>query len=286
LRALKTTIVCLCAGAVVGCGYYGREDGERLANEVHALQTQASAMQQALSELQEERKRLADTLSKVDREVSQLNAAARRNDADLGVQLDEAMQTVARLKGLVEGSQERLSALESSVNKVQEELDLRFQNLQEQARVDSMKSQAEKEKAIADAKKNERLLAEPTQLFPEIERMIKDGKPGDARKLLRELTIRAKGDKSLQKHLAEALYLIGETYFAEGNYQQAAAEYNGVRKAHPKSDRVPDALYRLGMCFEKLNLPDDAKLFYKTVIQSHGKTKVAKDAKARLDALK
>ena len=47
-----------------------------------------------------------------------------------------------------------------------------------------------------------------------------------------------------------------------------------------------DALYKLGQCFEKLKLPDDAKLFYKEVREKYPKSSVAKDAKARLDALK
>ena len=79
--------------------------------------------------------------------------------------------------------------------------------------------------------------------------------------------------------------MIGETYFAEGNFQQAAALYNGVRKDHPRSRWLPESLFKLGMCFEKLGLKDDAKLFYQEVRKKHRRHAVAKKAKARLQAL-
>jgi TolA-binding protein len=266
------------------CSYYPKEDGEKLQGEVYGLLTQVNAMQQALTELQAEKKKQGEQLDRIDKEVAQLNTAARRNDADLGAQLDDSLQQVARMKGLVEGANERLTDLESSVQKVQEELDLRFQNMQEAARVKEL-SEKEKAKAVEDARRNERLIGDPTQLFNEVEKMLTSS-PGDARKLLREFTIRAKSDKSLQKQSCEATFYIGETYFAENNFQQAAAEYNNVRKNCPKSPKVADALYKLGQCFEKLKLPDDAKLFYQTVREKYPKSSVAKDAKARLDALK
>jgi tol-pal system protein YbgF len=268
------------------CSYYAKQEGERLSNEVHALQTQASAIQQALSELQESSKRQGESVAKLDREVAQLQSAARRNDADFGVQLDQALQQVSRVRGQVESWQERLSAVESDVKKVQDELDVRFQNLQEQGRLEAMKNAQDKERAEAERQKSERLIANPAALFTEVERLIADNKAGDARKLLRELVIRAKGDKNLDAKVPDAQYYIGETYYAEGNWQQAAAEYNNVRKNYPKSARVPDALYKLGMCFEKLKLPDDAKLFYQTILQKYPKAGVAKDAKARLADLK
>lgn len=284
MSILRSLAAIACASQLAACGYYGKEDGEKLQGEVYGLLTQVNAMQQAITELQAEKKKQGEVLDKLDKEVAQLNQAARRNDADLGAQLDDALQQVARMKGLVEGSNERLTDLESSVQKVQEELDLRFQNMQEASRLKEL-GEKDKQKAIEETRKQERLLSDPQDLFKEVEKML-PGQAADARKLLREFTIRAKSDKSLQKASCDATFFIGETYFAESNFQQAAAEYNNVRKNCPKSPKVADALYKLGQCFEKLKLPDDAKLFYKEVREKYPKSSVAKDAKARLDALK
>ena len=42
----------------------------------------------------------------------------------------------------------------------------------------------------------------------------------------------------------------------------------------------------LGMVFEKLKLPNDARLFYETLREKFPKSPLARDAKARLDKLK
>ena len=267
------------------CAHYSQEEGEKLANEVYALQTQVTALQQAVAQIQDGEKKQAEQLGQMTKELAELSKIARRNDADLVLQIDDMLETVARMKGRVETFSERLSTVEASSSKVQEELDLRFQGLAEKQAIDTAKSEEEKTKAIEEAKKRERLLADPKEVFDEAEQLVAKGNPGEARKLVRELMVRNKDERTFAKYRAHAQFLLGETYFAEGNFQQAAAEYNAVRKKYTKSKWVPNALYKLGMCFEKLNLKSDAKLFYETVRKKYKKSSVAKDAAARLKAL-
>ena len=271
---------------VPGCAYYGREDGERLANEVFALQTQVTALQQSLSQMQEDEKAQRAQLAQITQELAELSKIARRNDADITVQIDEMLDTVSRMKGRVEGFDERLSGVEASSSKVQEELDLRFQELAEKQKVSAAKTEEEKAKAVEETKKRERLLGDADAVFKESERLVGVGQPADARKLLRELLVRNKAKKDFDKHQARAQFEIAETYFAEGSFQQAAAEYNAVRKKFASSKYVAEALFKLGLCFEKLNLAEDAKIFYETVKKKHRKDPVAKEAQKRLDALK
>lgn len=283
----RLAVVVLLGLTAPACAYYPREDGERLSNEVYALQTQVTAMQQALSELEKSEKRLVAQLAQLAKEVGQLNKERRRNDADFGIQVDQVLETVARLKGQVESYSERVSQLEANTSKTQEELDLRFQNLSEKAKIDAAQSEAEREKAIEDAKKRERLLGKPRELLPEVRKLTVNGKPLEARKLLREFMIRAKEERSFRRYRPEAQYRIAETFFAEGNWQQAAAEYNIVRKKYPRDKKwIPEALYKLGRCFEKLELKEDAKLFYQTVTSKHRRSDAAKRAKKRLKALR
>lgn len=268
-----------------GCAYYGQQDGERLANEVYALQTQVSSQQQALNKLKAIEEEQKATIAKMSKELAQLSKHARRNDADITVQIDDMLETVARLKGRVEGYDERLSGVEASTSKVQEELDLRFQGLAEKQKIEAAKSEEEKSKAIEAARVRERLLADPKAVFKEADKLVSKGQPQEARKIVRELQVRNKENKKF-KYAARAEFMLGETYFAEGNFQQAAALYNGVRKNHTRSRWLPEALFKLGMCFEKLGMKEDAKLFYERVRKKHRKHKVAKKAKARLKALK
>ena len=255
-------------------------------DEVYALQTQVTAMQQALAELQAVEQKQSKRLGEMAQDVGSLSKSARRNDADLGVQLDEMMETVARMRGRVETFSERLTTLEAGSSKLNEEIELRFQNIDEQQRIEQARSKEEKQRAIEGARRRERLLSNPKAVFAEARKLTGSDRPVAARKLLREVTLQHGKKRSFRTQAAEAQFLIGETFYAEENYQQAAAEYNAVRKKHPRSKWVADALYGLGLCFEKLNLPKDAKLFYETVVKKHRRSTVAQKAKKRLAVLR
>ena len=277
LRSSTLAILCLAS-----CAYYSQEDGERLNNEVYALQTQVTALQQAMSQLQEMEKDQTKKLTAMTEEMAELSKVARRNDADLGVQLEEMLQEVGRTKGQVETFVERVSDLEAAVAKLQGDLDVRFG----QQAANQAKTEEEKKRAVEEAQKKERLFADPQALFAEVEKMIAKGESDRARKFLREFSLRADEDKRLKKNLDGAAYWIAESYLAEANWQQAAAEFNRVRKSYPNSSLIPEAIFKLGVCFENLKLPKDAKLFYTTVVQKHPKSKAADKAKKRLKDLK
>ena len=48
-----------------------------------------------------------------------------------------------------------------------------------------------------------------------------------------------------------ALFWIGETYFATANYQQAMRMYERVAKEYPDQNKAADALFKLGLTYEK-----------------------------------
>lgn len=279
-RALRAAAV---AGLVSlsACAHYSQEDGERLANEVYALSTQVQALQKAINENQQTVEGQTAQIADLVKQVQALNTAAFKNDADFGVQLDQTLQEVARLKGMVEGSGDRLNAIESQLNKVSDEF-----SLAEEKRKTSIASEDQKRAAAEDAQRRERLLGSPTELVNAVVQLLNDQKPGEARKLLREASQRAETDGNLKKILDSIQFLIAETYFLEGNYQLAATEYNAVRKSYPKSPKVPEALYKMGQCFEKLKLNTDAKVFYDAVVKQHPRSDAAKRAKERLKVLK
>jgi TolA-binding protein len=268
-----------------GC-FYAKQDGERLASEVYALQTQVTAMQQALVELRRDAEALGQARDELSKRVQTLDDRVGRNGADVLTDLEGLKEEVARLKGGFEGSSERISSLESRISQAKDELDLRFGVLEEGRKQEAQGEEARRA-AEAAAAARARLLADPPAVFTEVVRLVGAGEAEAARRLLRELSVSWGGNKALaQRHGAQAQFLLGETYFAEQNFQQAAAEYNAVRKGHASSPWVANALYKLGQCFERLSLPGDARLFYREVVEKHGKSQVAKDAKARLKELK
>jgi TolA-binding protein len=275
----KNIVLALALGPLIACSHYSQKDGEKLANDVYALSTQVQALQRSMNEAQKEQDKQAKQLSQISEQIASFSSTALKNGADLGSQLDNALQEVARMKGLLEPMRDRLDTVESKVNKVGEEIDVRVKDLEAKTN--------DKARAAVDSAERERLMSNPSALFDKVVKLLNDQKPADARKLLREFSVRAQNDKGgLGKQADTAQYLLAESYFLESNYQAAATEYNAVRKQWPKSPKIPESLLRLGQCFEKLNLPNDAKLFYKVLVTDHPKSEPARKAKELLKNLK
>ena len=268
------SVLLLSSGA---CAHYAQQDGEQLETEVFALQTRLEAVSSELEAIAETQARHSETLSKLVAEVGDLNLAARRNDADFGVQLEDVMQELARLEGSTALLDERVSTLESATTAAREELDLRLENLEDG------EAPAGGGGSASDARAE--LLADPAAALDRAAKMIDRGQPESARRLVRALILQNEKKRSFRRHAARAQFLIAESYFAEGSYQQAAAEYNEVRKSFPKASQVPSAFLKLGQCFERLGLPADAKLFYQTLVKQHPRSSAAAEARKRLKKL-
>jgi TolA-binding protein len=77
----------------------------------------------------------------------------------------------------------------------------------------------------------------------------------------------------------------GELLFAAGRYEEAIASYDQYRKNFPRGRRYPHATLKMGLCFQKLKMDNDAKAFYKEVIQRYPNTRVSVRAEENLKRL-
>ncbi len=77
----------------------------------------------------------------------------------------------------------------------------------------------------------------------------------------------------------------GESYFAKGQYERAIASYDKYRKQFPRGKHYADATLKLGLSFQKLRMNQDAKAFYKEVIQRYPNTMVSKQAQKNLKSI-
>lgn len=80
-----------------------------------------------------------------------------------------------------------------------------------------------------------------------------------------------------------AVYWIGESYFALEQYEKAMEYFNYV--AQMESAKTPDALYMLGRCYAALGKTKEAKKYMNRVLTEYPKSPVAKKAKERLERL-
>ncbi len=83
----------------------------------------------------------------------------------------------------------------------------------------------------------------------------------------------------------DAQLYIGESHFAAGRFKEAAAAYNDVVTTYPGTNAVPQAMYKLGLAYERIGLPDRARQTLAAVVKTFPESVEATLAKQALDRL-
>lgn len=85
---------------------------------------------------------------------------------------------------------------------------------------------------------------------------------------------------------ADAQFNIGMSYYSQSKWPEARDAFQKVIGDYPQStERLPEAYYKLGQTFERLNQIDNAKRAYETIIQKYPTSFHANQARPALDRL-
>lgn len=255
-----------------GC-FYPADRGRALESKLNQLANDNAQLSANLKDTQD---KLAATQPKIDAKIAQvsqalesLDRAARRSDADIGVQLQKVIEDMAQLRGMVETYQHRIDELDANLKKLADDTDQRITQLQGQEAI---------------AKKKAEALQKPTEPKPFLALADEKLKANDlplARSLYAEFLKKWPKDALV----ASAHYGLGETYFLEEKWREALFEYGKVMQEYPKSAVAPDAYLRASTSFQKLNMASESRLALEELLKSYPKSEAAKEAKARLAEL-
>jgi tol-pal system protein YbgF len=252
--------VCFCLSAAA-CVTTAQE-GEQMRQDIAALRTDlkkeidsSTAERQKLSAEQAQKsKALQDALDA-------LNRAARKSGADMAVDLEKAQNDVASLRGQNEVLTHRIDVLEKTIQDQQKSVDVASQLL------------AQRQKELDKAE-------HPTDrmgIYTLARQKMDAAQYPRARDLLQDFL----GKYPRDELAPNAQYWLGESYYAEKKWNDAIVEFQKVLKEYKSSDKVPDALVKIGMSFQAQGDCQNAKLFYEEVVQSHGKSPLAKTAREK-----
>ena len=89
-----------------------------------------------------------------------------------------------------------------------------------------------------------------------------------------------------RKKTSKGPFTKAESFFDQGDFEEAIVQYDKYRKAHPKGKEYPQATFKMGLCFQKLKMDEDAKAFYKELIQRYPKKPLARKAGKILKSMK
>ena len=238
------------------------QEGEQMRQDIGALRTElkkeidtASEERQKLSEEQAAKaKALQDALDT-------LNRAARKSGADLSVDLEKAQNDVTALRGQLEVLQHRLEAVEKLSQDQQKALEAANQVLSKQQK---------------DADRAEHP-SDRMGIYTLARQKLDANQLPRARELLQDFLARYPKDELSPN----AQYWLGETYYAEKKWNDAIVEFQKVLKEFKSSDKVPDALLKIGMAFEAQGDCQNATLFFEEVTQGHRNSPAAKTAREK-----
>ncbi len=83
----------------------------------------------------------------------------------------------------------------------------------------------------------------------------------------------------------DAQFYIGQNYYADGLFREAADAYEQVVVRYPGGNAVAEALYKRGLALERLDQIDLARETFQTIVREHPDDNMANLAQQALDRL-
>jgi len=272
-------------GLAASACWVRKDVGKQMQADIVALQTEFEVVKQAHDR---QKRDLAQRLEEADKQVAELKLlvdeyrrVTGRNAADFGVEIEQVKRNLTEMRGQVEVNGHRLGVIEKRLSIIHEDLSSQRAEAQ-RAQEERLRQDEEAARKAAEAAKDK---------LPDIQRpekkedfyklaysLLEAGQTKAARILFEEFLQKWPKDA----YSDNALYWIGESYYAEKNYRSAALTFQRVRKEFPKGDKVPDALLKVGYCFYAMQMYREALPFLKEFVQTYPSNPLVKKANEKI----
>lgn len=276
IRARLHLAACLAAAGLAGC-WVPIERGRQMEARIQKLEVQSVDQQRTMDEQREVvRERVAKVdqkIHEVQTKIDELNQAARRSGADLGVQLARLQDEFTRVKGELEVAQHKLVSLEKDLGALDSQTEGRFAALRGSGALDEY----EAKRRLATLPKGE----DKAALLALAQKEEKEGDKGVARELYEEYARRWPSDP----RAAEARFHAAEISFAGKRWREALLAYGKVAEDFPRSELAADAMLGAADSMIRLDMKDDARAVLKQLVEKYPKHKAAAKAKERIAEL-
>jgi tol-pal system protein YbgF len=253
------------------------EHGRRMDARIQRLEVQNVEQQRSLDEqrqvVRERVEKVDQKIREVQAKIDELNQAARRSGADLGVTLARLQDEFARVKGDLEVAQHRLAELDRAVGGLRSDTDARFSALKGQGALDGYEA---RQKIAKLAKQDDK------GAFLALAKGEDDrGEKGIAREIYEEYVRKWPSDP----RAAEAGFRAGELLFSQKRFRDAVLSFGKVAEDFPRSDRAPDAMLGAAESMARLEMREDAVAVLGQLVERYPKSDAAAKARARLKEL-
>jgi TolA-binding protein len=276
VTAMSVRLAALAALVLPAC-WVPIERGRQMEARIQRLEVQNVEQERTLSEQKEvvrERVAKADQkIQEVQAKIDELNQAARRSGADLGVQLTRLQDEFARVKGELEVATHKLAQIEKGLGSLEAKTEGRFAALKGAGALDEYEA---KQRVAALPKGDDK-----AGLLALAQKEEKDGDRGVARELYEEYARKFPSDPKA----AEARFRAAEIHFGQKRWREALLGYGKVAEDFPRSELAPEALLGAAEAMLRLEMKDDARAVLEQLVEKYPKHKAAGRAKERLAEL-
>ncbi|UCG21144.1 MAG: tol-pal system protein YbgF [Deltaproteobacteria bacterium] len=265
----------------------------------------------ARRDLDKSKAQMAEMEKTLDEKLVALDAdrqPLRKNQAEVGAQLDRIELELGRLSGQLEEASEmnkrngeRISEVQQNqmesmleVRKNVEDLQRALNvmaghlGLQELAVTSKPSSQKERQpaKALPPSDSGQSAKKQPPanaqEHYDNALNLFRSGQYDEARSEFVGYL-----EKYPKSNLADnAQFWLGECYYADKRYGEAIAAYEKTIKEYPKSDKVSSAMLKQGMAFIELGDNTAGKILLKRVVKEYPSSNQAKIAQSKLNRTK
>jgi tol-pal system protein YbgF len=275
-RAALRLAAALLALPAAGC-FVPLEKGREMEARIQRLEVQNVENQRGLEEqrqaVRERVEKLDQKIREAQAKIDELNLAAKRSGADLGVTLARLQDEFAKVQGDLEVAQHRLAEIDRAVGALRNDTDARFSALKGQGAMDAYEA---RQKIAALPKPDDK-----AAVFALGQQQEEKGEKGVAREIFDEFVRKWPSDP----RSAEAGYRAGDLLFGMKRYRDALLAYGRVAEDFPRSERAPPAMLGAADAMLKLEMKEDAISVLRQVVEKYPKSDAAAKAKARLAEL-
>ncbi len=279
---VKYSITPIAVVAALMLSFVGCATQDELRHVSRSLDAKITALQATVSGLQESLERTENRLE----EMEESNASIRRSQADISADMTSVREELNRLRGAYEELQFKLEV--GSTVTAAEDTASALENLEKRLRF--VENKLDIAAVTEEPSRPVRPSAEPGKksqpdsetLYSEAYKLFKEGDYEGSRKLFLEF-LRLYPDAQYSDN---ARFWIGESYYFQGEYEKAILEYQKVIEEYPQGSRVPHALLKQALSFEKLGDKSSALLLLQRVTRDYPGTTAAETARSKLLELK
>lgn len=272
MKPLSFAAYLLIAGMIAGCASTGAVDAVR--RESDETKTRIYTLEKELASAKE-----------VEKSYQTDMAELRKADADLQANIDSFRSELQVMAGKIEDHGAAVSKPAADLSRYREDTDRRIVTLEDRiVKLQTALDELTKRQQAAPAEAPQAAVKETTPDAPYLKGLeaFKAGNMAAARTSLSQF-VEKNPDHEL---VSNARYWIGETYYAEKNYEQAILEFQEVVKQYPKKEKAPAAMLKQALSFKALKDTKSAQYLLKRLNISYPKSEEAKRAKELLKEFK